>query len=116
MIRLTDSTSAFVTAAVTVTPLSSSVDYSVPATSFLATGTVSTSITGSPSFTLHNGGSAPGTQTVDYKVYLSANNVLDGGDLLVASGTTGALAAGASFSVPVGFPECSEAWAGGSAA
>ena len=101
MIRLTDSTSAFVTAAVTVTPLSSSVDYSVPATSFLATGTVSTSIPGSPSFTLHNGGSAPGTQTVDYKVYLSANNVLDGGDLLVASGTTGALAAGASFSVPV---------------
>ena len=101
VIKLTDSTSTIVTASVTVTTLTSSVDYSVPATSFLPTGTVSTTIPGAPAFTLHNGGSAAGTQAVAYKVYLSTNNVLDGGDLLIASGTTGALAAGASFSVPV---------------
>ncbi len=99
VIRLTDSASGTVTATVTVTTLTSNVDYTVPATSFPSSGTVSTAIPGGYTFTLRNSGSAAGTQTVDWRVFLSANTVLDGGDMLIASGTATALAAGANSPV-----------------
>jgi hypothetical protein len=100
VIKLTDNVGATVTATVTVTPLSA-VDYSVPTTTFSASGTVSTAIPGGQSFTLKNSGTGAGAAPVDWKVYLSANTVLDGGDSLIASGTVAALAAGASIPVTV---------------
>ena len=52
-----------------------------------AAGTVWTAIPGGQSFTLKNIGAGAGAQIVDWKVYLSTNTVLDGGDMVVASGT-----------------------------
>jgi hypothetical protein len=102
VVSLTDSATPIpttVTATVTVTPLTS-VDYTVPATTFAASGTVGAAIPGGQSFTLHNNGTADGTQPVDWKVYLSVNLTLDGGDTVIASGTKPALTAGTSS--PVG--------------
>jgi len=64
-------------------------------------GTVATAIPGGHTFTLKNNGTSAGTQPVDWKVYLSTNMVLDGGDTVVASGVQAALAAGASTPVTI---------------
>ena len=101
VVRLTDATAAFVTATVTVTPLSS-VDYTITGTALSGTGTVATAMAGGQTFALKNIGTGIGTVSVNWTVYLSANTVLDGGDSVVASGTTPALGAGASnLAVPV---------------
>jgi len=101
VVILTDGAAATVTATVHVVPFST-VDYTITGTSFSGTGTVSTALPGGQTFALKNIGSSPGTQPVDWKVYLSANATLDAGDTVVASGTTSALAAGASnLAVPV---------------
>ncbi len=100
-VDLNDGVSPAVTATVTVVPFST-VDYTITGTSLSGTGTVSTALPGGQTFALKNNGTGAGTQPVDWKVYLSANATLDAGDSVVASGTTGALAAGASNSaVPV---------------
>ena len=93
-VNLTDGVST-VTANVTVVP-TSTVDYTITGAALSATGTVSTALPGGQTFALKNVGTSAGTQTVTWNVYLSANTTLDAGDTVVASGTTGALAAGAS--------------------
>jgi hypothetical protein len=101
IVRLTDAASVFVAATVTVTPLSS-VDYTITGTSLSGAGTVATALTGGQTFALKNIGTSTGTASVNWTVYLSANTVLDGGDSVVASGTTPALGAGANNpAVPV---------------
>lgn len=85
VVTLTDGASATITAAVHVVPLST-VDYAVTGTSFSGSGTVSTALPGGQQFTLANIGSSTGT-SADWKVYLSANTILDAGDSLIASGT-----------------------------
>jgi len=76
------------------------VDYSVtsvtpPSTSLYAGGTAS------GSFSVQNVGTAAGAQTVSWTVYVSTTNTLSsGGATTFAQGTTPALGAGASTSVP----------------
>ena len=101
VVRVTDSAAGVATGTVTVTALTSAVDYTIPTTSFPPSGTVSTAVPGGYTFTVKNSGSIPGSQPVDWKVYLSANTVLDGGDILIDSGTIGALAPLASTPVTI---------------
>ena len=92
IIRVTDKTGKSVDAAVTVQALApSGVDYAVPTTTFLATGTAGTAIAGGQTFQLASVGTATGATSVDWKVYLSVNTVLDGGDTLIASGSVPAV-------------------------
>ena len=101
-IVVTDGASVTFVVTVNVTPLTSSVDYTIPSTNFPAAGTVSSAIPGGYTFTLKNSGSAQGTQSVDWKVFLSSNAVIDGGDMMVASGTVPTpLAANASVPVSI---------------
>ncbi len=88
-------------ATVTVTNISSSVDYTVPVTNFPATGTAGTAIPGGFDFTIQNSGSAAGSQTVTWKVYISANGILDSGDTIISSGSIAALASGGTNVVPL---------------
>jgi hypothetical protein len=87
------------TASVTVVTLATNVDYRVPSTSLVGSATVGASGVAGGSFVVSNNGTGSGTLTVFWKVYLSVNNQLDGGDTIVASGSTAALAAGASAPV-----------------
>lgn len=98
-VTLTDSASATATATVHVVPISS-VNYAITGTAFSGTGTVSTALPGGQSFTLENIGSSTGT-SADWKVYLSANALLDGGDFVIASGTVNNLSASGSVNPTV---------------
>ncbi|MBN1835309.1 MAG: hypothetical protein JW820_05625 [Spirochaetales bacterium] len=89
------------TATVSVSTVSTNVDYSIPSTSFASSGTAGSAMAAGNEFLLQNGGSSGGSLSVSWKVYLSANTTLDGGDVVVASGTTTALGAGADAAVAV---------------
>lgn len=99
VVTLTDGASTTVTAAVHVVPMST-VNYAITGTAFSGTGTVSTALPGGQSFTLENIGSTTGT-SADWKVYLSANSSLDGGDFVIASGTVNNLSASGSVNPSV---------------
>jgi hypothetical protein len=99
-ITVTDFLGATATAAVHVVALASAVNYDITSTAGLpAAAMAGDSITGSPSFTLANIGLGNGASAVSWAVHLSADAVLDGGDVVVASGTTGQLASLASTGV-----------------
>jgi hypothetical protein len=99
-VLLTDTVStATVTASVDVVPIST-VDYAITGTSFSGSGTVSTALPGGQQFTLANVGSSTGT-SADWKVFLSANAFLDGGDFVLASGTVNSLSASGSVNPAV---------------
>ncbi len=74
-------------------------DYDVPLVTNTGSAMAGRALSGS--FTLHNGGSANGTKTVNWTVFVSTDAVLDAGDTAVAAGTTGPLNAGTS---QVGIP------------
>jgi hypothetical protein len=58
-------------------------------------------LTGTCQITIQNTTANPGASSITWAVYISTDNVLDGGDILVQQGTIGAL--GALASMPVGF-------------
>lgn len=69
------------------------IDYIVPAVTHNF-GTVSTNSPIDETFTLRNAGGADGTQIVNYEARVSVDEILDGGDAIVATGTTPLLVAG----------------------
>jgi len=87
---------------VTSGPAPANVDYTVQ--NVLSTGT---SVAGDPlsgTFQVHNGGTAPGAQPVSWTAYLSLDATLQvGTDIVIDSGTTTALAAGATSASPIPF-------------
>ena len=92
VVLVTDALAATATATVTVVALASAVDYSVTSTAGLpASGVAGAAITGGLTFRVQNAGPGDGAVPVDWTVYLSANAVLDGGDIVVDEGTTPAL-------------------------
>jgi hypothetical protein len=101
VVKVTDNVGATSTANVTVTA-AAAVDYTVTATSLPAAATAGAAVPGGQTFTLRNNGVGAGALAVDWKLYLSQNTTLDGGDTLVGSGSTAALGAGASAPVTVG--------------
>ncbi len=99
-VQVTDSASHTATAVVHVVVAASGIDYTVSSTAGLpASGVAGATIPGGFTFTLHNAGPGGGAASVDWTVYLSSDAALGGGDLVVASGTTGPLASGASAPV-----------------
>lgn len=105
-VMVSDSTPTSVIATVAVSYFPSTVDYTIPATSLPAAGTVGTTIPAG-SFTLMNSGSGAGAQPVTWKLYLSPNAALDSGDTLIGTGSVSPLAAGASAPVSISgtFPD-----------
>ncbi len=79
-----------------VTTNPANVDYTV--TSVVNSGGTTAGGTLSGSFTVQNGGTAAGAETVHWSVYVSADTLLDGTDMLADTGSTAALGAGASSS------------------
>jgi hypothetical protein len=93
VVRVTDALAATATANVTVAAVASAVNYEVTSTAALpASGVAGAVIPGGSTFRVTNVGLGGGAATVDWKVYLSADATLDGGDLVVKGGTTGQLA------------------------
>lgn len=70
-------------------------DYDVSAVTNVGPAMAGRALTGT--FTLHNGGSANGTKTVNWTAFASTNAVLDASAVAVAAGTTGPLNAGTSL-------------------
>jgi hypothetical protein len=102
-VRVSDGSSPPDTATVTVVPLDSAVDYSVTSTAGLPSSAVAGSVIGGGvTFTLANTGPGDGNATVSCRVYLSDDVTLDGGDVVVTEGITGALASGGSTLVGLG--------------
>jgi hypothetical protein len=101
-IRVTDSTSSIAAANVTVTNAVTNVDYTVTSAIFPTLGTGGTSIPVGPyTFALRNIGSANGTKTVSWWVFMSSSSTLGSGATVLESGTTAALGAGATSNVGV---------------
>jgi hypothetical protein len=75
------------TATVTVVALSSTVDYTVTGSTFPTVGTAGEAIPAGYDFTVENVGAGNGNEDVSWKVYLSTDATLGGGDLVVAEGT-----------------------------
>ena len=93
VVRVTDALAATTTANVTVVAVASAVNYAVTSTAALpASGVAAAAIPGGSTFRVTNVGLGGGAAAVDWKVYLSADATLDGGDLVVKGGTTGQLA------------------------
>jgi hypothetical protein len=67
-------------------------DYDVPLVTYPGSAMAGRALSGT--FTLHNGGSANGTKTVNWTVFVSTDAVLDAGDTAVAAGTWVPLNAG----------------------
>jgi len=80
-------------ALVTVSAVGTNVDYAVASTSFVASETAGAAIPAGEEFMVENIGSAAGSATISWKLYLSSDDQLGGGDVVVASGTTAALGA-----------------------
>jgi hypothetical protein len=87
-------------ATVHVVALTSAVNYDITSTAGLpASGVAGEAITGSPTVTVTNIGLGDGAAAIDWHVYRSMDAVLDGGDVVVKSGTASALPAGASADI-----------------
>ena len=87
---------------VTSGPAPAAIDYTV--LNVLNTGGVVAGDPLSGSFQVHNGGTDPGAQPVSWTAYLSLDATLQvGTDIVIDSGTTSALAAGATSASPISF-------------
>jgi hypothetical protein len=100
-VTVTDALAFTATATINVVALTSAVDYDVTSVLALPSLGVAGSPIGAGTFTVQNVGAGNGAAPVGWKVYLSANAVLDGGDLVVDEGSVAALAAGGSIVVPL---------------
>ncbi len=86
-----DTNNELISGPITITEV---VDYSLVDENFPVSGSLTGSFTGS--FKITNVGTVSGTQTLDWSVYRSSNQVIDVSDTLVSSGTQSLLASGAS--------------------
>lgn len=64
-------------------------DYEISATNLPANGTSGLALSVPHNFDIDNLTPNPGTQSIDWVVYASLDQVLDGGDTMIASGSTG---------------------------
>ncbi len=100
-VKVNDSVSGTSTATVNVTLAVTGVDYKIPSQTLPSSGIGGTALPGGYSFAIQNGGTANGSQTISWWVFLSPNPVPGSGTILLQSGTTAALGAGASTSIPL---------------
>ena len=68
-------------------------DYEISATNLPANGSPGVALSAPHNFDIQNTTANPGTQSIDWVVYASLDQVLDGGDTMIASGSTGPLGA-----------------------
>ncbi len=101
-VRVTDSAASTAAATVDVTATVTNVDYTIQSGIYPTAGTGGRPIPGGYSFTVRNGGVAAGGRPVNWWVYLSNTVTLNtAGTILLSSGSTPALGAGASTAVPI---------------
>ncbi len=101
VVKVTDSTGLTSTSSVTVTTATTGVDNAVQSETLPTSGTGAAALPAGFSFVIKNVGPSNGTQQISWWVFLSPTTTPGSGTVLLASGTTSALATGASATIPL---------------